>query len=246
MLVESARILTSGFILFLVAGLVVFVPVGLIEGLGLNAADVDGLHGPSAAAVVSGAVLFGSASLLGEILYSGMVTRGVADERRHETHRIGEVLAELPYLRLIAADLLVVVAVTAGLVFLVVPGLILLVLFGLVAPVIEIERVGVIAACRRSAELVRRDFWRAALLLIAVLAISETVGEWLQVGVSDALGNTFPAEWAAATLSGVVTAPLFAVPVVVLYFGLAEFLPADAPPAVVAAASARGRIGRYL
>ena len=141
MLVESARILTSGFIPFLVAGLVVFVPVGLIEGLGLNAADVDGLHGPSAAAVVSGAVLFGSASLLGEILYSGMVTRGVADERRHETHRLGEVLGELPYLRLIAADLLVVVAVTAGLVFLVFPGLILLVLFGLVAPVIEIEPV---------------------------------------------------------------------------------------------------------
>jgi hypothetical protein len=240
-LLESARILASGFVLFLVAGLMVFVPIGLIEALGLNVANVDGLHGPSVAAVVVGAVLFGCASLLGEVLYSGMVTRGVADERRNESHRPGEILRELPYLRLIAADLLFVLAVTAGLALLVAPGLILLVLFGVIAPVIEVERVGMIAAFRRSAELVRRDFWRAALLLVAVVAISETVDEALQAGVSDALGNTFPAEWAAATLSGVVTAPLFAVPVVVLYFGLAELLPADAPPAALAATS-RGTV----
>jgi hypothetical protein len=243
-LAECGRLLAARYGFPIAAAVAVFVPLGLIDALELNAADVDGLHGPSAAVVLLVTLLFGSLTLLGEVLYSGLITRAVVDRRSGESHRIGEIIRTLPYRRLIAADLLLVGAVAAGFLLFVVPGLIVLAWFALVAPVIEVERPRLRAAFRRSRELVKRDFWRAALLIVVVAFLSDLLGEFIQVAISDALGNSTVAEWAGSAVSGMIAAPLFALPVVVLYLELAA-APAAAssrPSELAAAATSSGTV----
>ena len=80
----------------------------------------------------------------------------------------------LPWFRLIRADILVAVLVVVGLIALVIPGLVAVNLFAVVGPVIEIENRPVIAALRRSAHLVRLQFWKVALLAtLPVILASE-------------------------------------------------------------------------
>jgi hypothetical protein len=226
-LAECVRIgLTrSGFLL--VAGIAVFLPIGFIEGFGLSAVDVDGLHGPSVAAVIVAVVVLAGTELVGEILYSGIVTRTAVDDRTGERHSTGQIARTLPYGRLILADILVALAVTVGVLLLIVPGLVLLGWFGLVGPIIEVERPRLLASFRRSRELIGHRFLRAGGLIIVAGLASEILGEVLQTGISDALGNTHLAETGAAAASGLLTAPLFALPVAVLYVELAGPPPAD-------------------
>ena len=51
---------------------------------------------------------------------------------------------------------------------------------------------------------------------------ADLVSGGIETLAADALGHSFLDRWAEATLSGIVTAPLFALPVVALYFALAE------------------------
>jgi hypothetical protein len=219
---ESARLYVSNFGALLLLGLVVFVPVGLFEAVGISRSDVEGYSGASVGVVVAITFVFAYLALLGEVLYSGMVTRAVVDERRGQRHAVHEVLRSLPVGRLILADVLLVVIVALGLLALVIPGAILLTWFILVAPVIEVERRGVIAAFRRSRALIGGLFWRALPLVLVIAVGTELLAEWIQVGLSAALGDSFGAEWAGSTISGLVTAPLFALPIVVLYLELSE------------------------
>jgi hypothetical protein len=220
---ESARIYVRGFGALLLLGLVVFVPVGLFEAVAVSRSDVDGYSGAGVAIVVVISFVFAYLALLGEVLYSGMVTRAVVDRRRGERHAVHEVLRSLPVGRLILADVLLVVVTALGLLLLVIPGVVLLTWFILVAPVIEVERRKVFAAFRRSRELIGGLFWRALPLVLLIAVGTEFIGEWIQVGLSALLGDSFGADWAGATISGLVTAPLFALPVVVLYLELREW-----------------------
>jgi hypothetical protein len=231
---ESARLLIRHFVPLALLGVVVFVPVGLVEALSVDVADFEGFTGLSAVVASVAAILIIAIQLVGEVVYSGMVTRSVVDERRGEVHQVGEVLRTLPYLRMIAADILFVLAVAFGLVLVIVPGVLALVWFALVGPVIEVERTRVIAAFRRSRALIAGHFWRVGTLVVVVAVASAYLGELLQVGLSGAIGDSFAAEWAAGTLAGLVSAPLFALPIVVLYLALAE-APSAAPVAVATA-----------
>jgi hypothetical protein len=219
---EAARLYVSNLGALLVLGLLVFVPVGLFEAVGISRSDVEGYSGASVGLVVAISFVFAYLALLGEVLYSGMVTRAVVDERRGERHGVREVLRSLPVGRLILADVLLVVVVALGLLALVIPGFVLLTWYILVAPVIEVERRGVAAAFRRSRTLIRSILWRALPLVLVIAVGTEVLAEWIQVGLSAALGDSFGAEWAGSTISGLVTAPLFALPVVVLYLELAD------------------------
>jgi len=220
-LAECLRIGITRFPLLLAAGIAVFVPIGFIEGFGLSEVDVDGLHGPSVAAVVVAVVVLAGTELAGEVLYSGIVTRTAVDDRTGERHSIEQLARTLPYGRLILADLLLAVAVTVGIILLIVPGLLLLGWFGLVGPIIEVERPRLPASFRRSRELIRHRFLRAGGLIIVAGLASQILGELLQTAISDGLGNTRLAETGAAAVSGLLTSPLFALPVAVLYVELA-------------------------
>jgi len=207
------------------AGIVIFIPVGLFEVLGeqlqeqISEADLE--VGRLIAVSVS-AFALGAGALLGDILYAGVVAAIVVDERAGERRRLTEVLAHIPLLRLLGADLLLGLAVVLGLLLLVVPGLVVLTWFALVAPVIEVERSGVRAAFGRSRALVRGHFWLVFWIVIPVVFISEFISVFIQSGTLSWLGHGFFGEWAGGGISNVLTAPLFALAVVILYFELRE------------------------
>jgi hypothetical protein len=130
-------------------------------------------HRPWQAAIAG--VITEGIGLLGTVFLSGFLCRltGRAD-RGGDPVTIGHVLRTLPWARLVAADLLVVVLTVAGLLALVVPGLIIVTLLTVVGPVIEIEDRSVRRALRRSARLVRPYFWRVALLAtVPIIVVSQ-------------------------------------------------------------------------
>jgi hypothetical protein len=123
-------------------------------------------------------VLTEGLGLLGTVFLSGFLCRLTGGTDRGQAPiALREVLATLPWRRLIVADLAVVLLVVVGLIALVVPGLILANLLALAGPVIEIEDRPVRAALRRSARLVRPYFWRVALLaMVPVILASQLEG----------------------------------------------------------------------
>jgi hypothetical protein len=115
-------------------------------------------------------------SLAGTVLLSGLVCRLIsAAERGKAAMTIPQMARSLPWGRLIAADLLVSLAVLAGLVLLVIPGLVMLTLFAVVGPVIEIEHHKVFAAMRRSVRLTRAHPWTTLLVATVPLALTAEV-----------------------------------------------------------------------
>ena len=120
---------------------------------------------------IGGTLSVEAISLFGTILLAGFLCRLVGEQTRQggAAHggnvTIAVVLRSLPWISLVAADILFAVLMVAGLLLLVVPGLIAVTLFGLVAPAIEIEGRSALSGLRRSARLVRRHFWTVALLV---------------------------------------------------------------------------------
>ena len=207
------------------AGACVFVPVGLIEALELDQVQVHDFGVFRLLALLLVAVFFAAATLVGEVLYSGVVAAVAKEDHGWPEQPIGEILRSLPYGRLIAADLVFVGMVTLGLLAFVVPGVLVLTWFSLAAVTIEVERGGVLAAFRRSRELVRRHFWPTLALMVVVTVLGEGLSAGITNLVAIVLGHSFADRWVEATFSSLVTAPVFALPVVSLYFALVALEP---------------------
>src|SRR6185295_8922009 len=100
-----------------------------------------------------------SLSFVGAIFYSGAVARLVEEEEgMWEQRALVALVRSLPYARLAAIDVIVTLATAFGVLLLVLPGVLMLTWFSLAAPLAEIEERRVIAALRRSRQLVKRDF----------------------------------------------------------------------------------------
>ncbi len=124
--------------------------------------------------VVFTALTASGVGVLGTVFLSGFLGRLVGEAGHgRKGASVWQVARNLPWGRLVGADLLVVLVVVVGFVALVIPGLVAMTLLAVVGPVIEIENLRVIAALRRSAHLVRRHFWTVALLAtLPVIAAS--------------------------------------------------------------------------
>jgi hypothetical protein len=117
-------------------------------------------------------LLTGFLSALGGVFYAGLIDRVVAaDQHGRPEYSMREVIETLPYKRLIGADILLVVVTTIGLLLLVVPGVLAFTFFCLVGPLIVSEEIGIVAAFRRSAALVRKHFWMTLMLVSIPLAL---------------------------------------------------------------------------
>ncbi|MGH2986168.1 MAG: hypothetical protein ACRDLO_05725, partial [Solirubrobacterales bacterium] len=129
--------------LLVLAAVVIFVPVGLLEALDHELeqplADPDGLELGDLIEIVVAAFVFGAGSLLGDVLYAGIVTAAVIAERTKHEGSLRELLESLPVLRLIAVDLLLGLVVVIGFLLLIIPGILFLTWFALVAPVVKVE-----------------------------------------------------------------------------------------------------------
>jgi hypothetical protein len=201
------------------SALVVFVVVGLVSGL---------LQ--SAGGVVLG-LLAGIVRLVGYALFTGFVVRLVQDTRdgrRDQT--VGDLFSSATgaILSLIVFGILFGIAVGIGFILLIIPGLVLLTFWCVGAPAIVVEREGPIGAFGRSWNLVRGDAWSvfAALLVILIIVI---VIQFILAAIATPISDG--AIVIASIISTVITAPIFAIAVSVMFFDLGGGRAAAAAPA---------------
>jgi hypothetical protein len=206
----------------LLLAVVVFVPIGLLDALTTNV-EVDSLDFSSIVrivAIVGATAAITMTGLLGEVFYSGAVAVSLTHPEHEKAPPLMEVARRLDYRRLILVDLAYVSLVIVGLLLAFVPGILVFVWFGLAGPVVEIEGRTVLGALRRSASLVRGNFWLVLLVLAPVEIVGDVVGELVGHGVHSLLGESFLASWLAESASNIVFTPIFAVAAVLLTLDL--------------------------
>ncbi len=124
---------------------------------------------------VTTAIIF-SASTLGLTFYSGMLERLVgAVERNLTPQPVGQVLATLPWLRLLIAEAILLLVTAAAALFLVIPGLVVGTLCALVGPLINLLDCSVPEAFRRSIRVVWPHFWIVFVMVTIPLAVEHEV-----------------------------------------------------------------------
>jgi hypothetical protein len=202
----------------LLLGLIVFVPLGLLDALAaevdLDSLDVTG--GIKVAALVAAVGALTTTSLLGEVFFSGAVAVSLTNPEGERPPPLREIARRLRYGRLIAVDVVYVLIVFVGLLLLFVPGVLAFVWLGLAGPVVEIEDRTVRGALARSWRLVRGSFWLVFGVLVPIELVGDAIGEAIEELVHNTLGDSFLAGWLAESLSNIAFSPLFAVAAVLL------------------------------
>lgn len=218
---EALAVTRTSWRELLLLGLLLFVPLGLLTALAPgDGIEVERLDDPHLLTAVPLGIAQVVAPLIGTVLFAGAASSAVSRHRGHEVDGVLALARKLPYGKLIAADILLVVAMGLGLLAFIVPGVIALVWFCLVAPIIEHEGGTVRHAFGKSRELVRGHFrqvawlvWPAVLLQSVIEGLAETVA-------FGTLGHGFLAEWLASILGNILSDPVFALVVVILYLEL--------------------------
>ncbi len=134
-------------------------------------------------------------------------------------HELRQAASAVP--RVVVASLAAITIPTAATGLLVVPGVWLLTRWSLFAPVISRERLGPVAALRRSNGLVRGRFWLVFLTATLALILEEAIVHagalaGLQISGSDTWG-----EWVGGTIAASLITPLAALATSVAYQRLA-------------------------
>jgi len=206
----------------LLLAVVVFVPLGFLDALttGVDADSLNVANGLQILAVIGATAAITMTGLLGEVFYSGAVAVSLTHPDHEKAPSITEVARRLDYRRLILVDLAYVAFVIVGLLLFFVPGILVFVWFGLSGPVVEIEGRTVRGALRRSAALVRHNFWLVFLVLAPVELVGDGVAELIAHFVHDLLGDSFFATWVAEAASNIVFTPIFAIAAVLLTLDL--------------------------
>jgi hypothetical protein len=205
---EAFSVYTQNFAALITSAALVFVIVGLVNGLLRHS---GGIILTLVASIIQ---------LAANVLYTGFVVRlvqDVRDGRRDET--VGDLFsaAAPAFLPLAAFCILFALGVTIGFIFLIVPGLILLTYWCVGAPAIVVEGAGPLDAFGRSWGLVRGNAWSVFGVLVVVFLIVFVVS-----AVLDAIGAAIGAGGliVALIVAGVLTAPIPALAISVLYFDL--------------------------
>jgi hypothetical protein len=208
----------------LVTALVVFIPVGLLEALDdrVQELDSDAITDLQVVSLIGIVVVHSISALIGEVFYSGAVAAVVTQTRTGTRRSVIQLARTLAYGRLIAVDVLFALLVVAGLVALVVPGILFFTWFALVAPVVEIEDRGVVAAFRRSRELVRGSFWRVLALLVPLELVTDALTNASGGAARSVVRDTLLADWLGSAAAAVLVTPPYAVAVAVMTYELIE------------------------
>ncbi len=218
------------FTLLVPAALLIFVPVAILNGVLLS----------------SGGVLIALlTALIGTVAtywFQGMVVEAahdIMDGRRD--HTVGTLLSSVrPVLvTLVLTGIVAGIGILIGFILLIVPGLFLITIWALAAPVVVIERKGVMDSLARSRGLVRGHGWQVFAVIVVLLLLNIVLGGVVQailVSLSDdVLGYAV-----ANLLTSVLVGPLSALAAAVLYFELLRLHgeAADASGAVAPAPAA--------
>jgi len=207
----------------IVFGLFVFVPIGLLTALvPFDELELERLDDREALVALGLALITGLISMLGTVLYAGVIAGAVNSHREGIDRPLGEIARSLPYGRLMAADIALILVVAIGFVLLLVPGFVFLVWFALVAPAIEVEHRSVRSGLRRSRELVRPHFWKVAVLVWPAFLLQGTLEEAGEEIASDLLGGSWLSDWLGSVAGSMLAGPTFALVVVILFLELRE------------------------
>jgi len=198
------------FTLLIPAALILFLPVAVITGIFYS----------SGAGFIGGLVVT-IVSLVATFWFQGTVVeaaRDILDGRRD--HNVGSLFRSVvPVLAtLVFAGVLVGVITLVGFVLLIVPGLLALTFFAVVAPVVVVERLGVIDAMRRSIELVRGTAWQV-FSVIVVLFLLDFIANLVLRAVANS-ADSFALYALAALIVSLLVAPLRALAAAVMFFEL--------------------------
>jgi hypothetical protein len=202
----------------LLLAVIVFIPLGLIHALTLEANigsfDVGG--GLKLLAIFGAVLALAATGLVGEVFYTGAVSILLTHPHDGKPPSMREIAGMVKYGPLIAIDLLFGAMVAIGLILFLVPGVLVFVWFGLAAPVVEIEHRGIRAALRRSIELVRHKFWIVALVLIPIEIVGDVLTNLATEATHGLFGSEFICEWLADVLANIAFTPFYAVAAVLL------------------------------
>ncbi len=201
----------------LLLAVVVFVPVGLLHALTVNA-EIGSLGfsaGFKLLAAMVAVLAIAATGLIGEVFYAGAVAISLTHPRDGQPPSLREVAGMVNYGSLIAVDLIYGALVAIGFVF-IVPGVLAYVWFGLAAPVVEIEHRGIRAAFTRSVHLVRGRFWLIALVLVPIEVLGDGLTEWVTGLTHNLFASELLSEWLADVVSNVAFTPFYAVAAVLL------------------------------
>jgi hypothetical protein len=163
-------------------------------------------HAPVEVDVLAG-ILAGLTTAFGIVFYAGLldlVLRSFLDGEPDPPLR--DVLRRLPLARLLIADLVLVVASALAALACILPGLAVFTLFGLVGPIIVSEDLGVRAAFRRSAHLVRPHFFLSFFLVTIPFLVEDQLlhGIDLDVGGHRLIGAFVVSAVIGATVGSAV------------------------------------------
>jgi hypothetical protein len=157
------------------AAMVVLLPQALADAF-LDSPELEGIHSLRDIATLAALPLTVAINLFGQAIYAGLTAAAVIDWRAGlPLPRLSTLVRSLPIGGLILLDLLMTAGIALGLVLLVAPGLVFAAYFGISPVLLKIERRGVVASMRRSAELVRGNFWRVFALVVGVITVTEAV-----------------------------------------------------------------------
>jgi ABC-type multidrug transport system fused ATPase/permease subunit len=170
-------------------------------------------------------------STIAATLYQGVVVslvRDIRDGRRD--YSAGDLVSSAwpVVLPLIGAGILSGLGIGIGLFLLVVPGLILLTIWAVIAPVIVVERSGVIDAFGRSRELVRGNGWQVFGVILVAFLIAAAAGIVFSL-IATSIANGPIVRIVFSAIASTLTAPITALAAAVLYYRLLA-LQAVAPP----------------
>lgn len=202
----------------LLLGLVVFVPLGLVHAIALEAelGSVGFTASFKLLAVVVAVLALAATGLVGEVFYTGAVAISLTHPHHGKPPSLREIARMVDYGPLIAIDLIYGALVAAGLVALVVPGILAFVWLGLSAPIVEIEHTGIRAAFARSVHLVRRRFLVVAAVLIPLELLGDGLTDLAAVLCQGLFGSELLCDWLADVVSNLAFTPFYAVAAVLL------------------------------
>jgi hypothetical protein len=198
------------------ASAVVFVISGIIASLLVSA-------GPGPALI---AFLI---SFVAGALFTGMIVELVADvQDGRRDHSAGQLLKAIGpvFGQLLAVGVLAAIGIGVGFTLIIVPGLILLTIWAVVAPVVVLERPGVLASFGRSRELVRGNGWQTFGVVLVLALLVEIVAAALDAAAESASTGV---GIVVRVIVGVLVGPVSALAAAVLYFELRRLQRAAAP-----------------
>jgi hypothetical protein len=208
----------------LIVAAVIFIPLAMIEVIDehLGEVDFDNLSNERFLEVIALSFVIVTGGLLGEIFFAGVIAAAVSETHGGRAPSLGQIVRSLPYLTLIAIDILFSVGVALGLILIVVPGIVFFGYFAIAAPLAKIEHLGVRAAFRRSFRLVRGHLLLALGILAPVALGGEVLGELLTSGAHELFGEGLASEFVGALVGEAIATPLWAFAAVSLTYELIE------------------------